>query len=204
MEIFEINSRAKKSAAIQKAVRILQTGGVVAHPTETVFGLAADFENEEAVKKIHKIKKTKPSKPLLINLGSKEWLSTLTVVEPATKEILKKFWPGPLALILRTKAGKKQGFRYSSHHLALSLTRSFGAPLISTSANLAGKRPAKSAQAIWQIFKGLEDKPDLILTDNTTGSGKPSVILDLTAQKPILIRGTLPKGLRLKNLIKRS
>jgi L-threonylcarbamoyladenylate synthase len=198
LKIFYLNSSKSEKTALEKAVRILNQGGIVAHPTETVFGLAADPRNPSAIAKIHAIKKTNPNKPLLINLPNKSWLTKLAQKTCCARKFVKNFWPGPLTLILLSKnSTEKIGLRYSSHLFTQKLTRKFGRPIISSSANLTGKPPAKNAIEVQKIFAQQKNQVDLILEDNSKSFGKPSTILDLTSKPKIIREGAVsidPKG----------
>lgn len=204
MEILKITSSANQKKVLQKVLQVLKNGGVVAHPTETVFGLAADAQNPFAVQRIHVLKQSNPAKPLLINLAAKGWLAQLVTLNANLRKIIRDFWPGPLALILKTQKGERQGFRCSSHPLAKLVTRQFQKPLISTSANLAGSPPANSAAEVWQIFQCRKNKPALILDDGSRCSGVPSTILDLSGPIPKLVRvgGRKKSGAKIKEEIR--
>lgn len=195
--------------AITAAIKVLKSGGVIAHPTDTVWGLAADAGNSKAVRKVHAIKQTDPSKPLLIQLPSKAWLDRLGRSLCTAHLLAKEFWPGPLALIVRLKESPPNplftkegglsksstlGVRYPDHKLSNTLARKFGSPLVTTSANLAEQSPARSAVEVEEIFAKQKKQPDLILDDPASSAGQaPSTIVDVSGSEAQLIReGAIP------------
>jgi len=192
MKIIPVTS-ANFSTIIATSIAVLKSGGVIAHPTDTVFGLTADANNPKAVAKIHAIKKTHEAKPLLLNLPSKVWLTKIGRQTCQAKFLAKKFWPGSLAFIILAKKGGTIGVRLPAHKISNVLARKFGSPLVTTSANLAGQKPAKSATQIMEIFRRKKTKPDLILDDNSYSRQLPSTLVDLTKTKPQLLRkGVIP------------
>ncbi|MFH1375490.1 MAG: L-threonylcarbamoyladenylate synthase [Patescibacteria group bacterium] len=207
-------------SAVQKAVVVLKKGGVVAHPTDTVWGLAADFSNAKAIKKVHAIKQTDPNKPFLIQLPSKSWLIRLGQKLCVAHALAKEFWPGPLALIVRSKKSPPNplftkegglsgsftlGVRYPDHKLSNALARGCGFPLVTTSANIAEHSPARSAAEVEKIFAKQKSQPDLVLDDPSPSAGSPSTIVDVSGKEIRLIReGTLTFKKILRTLARRS
>ncbi|MDD3066305.1 MAG: L-threonylcarbamoyladenylate synthase [Candidatus Gracilibacteria bacterium] len=204
MKIIQITSR-NEASALREAVAILRSGGIIAHPTDTVWGLAADWSNPKAVKKIHQSKGSEASKNLLINLPSKAWLSKLGSKLCKAHKLAKAFWPGGLALLILTKDGKgKLGVRFPKHHLSNQLAKAFGKPLITTSANLRGETPATSAMEIAEIFAQRKVKPDLILADNSKPAKLPSTIVDVSGSEAQLIRSGVISFTRVLQMLKRQ
>jgi L-threonylcarbamoyladenylate synthase len=202
MRIIKTNS-ANFKVAVQQAIRVLRSGGVVAHPTDTVWGLAADASNAKAIRKIHAIKKSDPSKPLLLNLPSKAYLNKIGQKLCKAHKLTKKFWPGPLALIVLTKNShsfqkntmsrgacpeRSRGVRLPAHRLSNALSRAFGKPLVTTSANLSNNPPAHSAAEVEKIFAKQKIKPDLVLDDGSKSKNQPSTIVDVSGPQAKLIR----------------
>jgi L-threonylcarbamoyladenylate synthase len=185
MKILKIDSTNFK-AAIAEAVVILRAGGIVAHPTDTVWGLAADSENPKAIAKIHALKKSNPAKPLLLNLPSKSYLNRLGAKLCQAHLLTKKFWPGNLSLLVRSKKNpaEKIGVRLPDHAISRALARKFGAPLVTTSANLTGKKVASDAAAVARIFPTL----DLILDDGSLSRNLASTLVDVSAGEIQLVR----------------
>src|SRR3989338_6697138 len=133
---------------VDRAVEVLGNGGVVVVPTDTVYGLAADAGNEEAVKKIFEIKGRAEDKKLPVFVSSFEMLGQNSVLtsEPSSDResgwilnFLKKAWPGKITCVLKTKGGGTIAVRMPNRELVLSIIEKFGGPITGTSANVAGK-----------------------------------------------------------------
>ncbi len=145
-------------ASIEKALKILRRGDIVAFPTETVYGLGADALNPYAVAKIFEVKKRPKFDPLIVHIGDREWLSAFTGHVPADViRLTDRFWPGPLTVILPKKpvipdivtAGLATvGIRMPSHPVALSLIKALKNPIAAPSANpFSYMSPTKAGQS---------------------------------------------------------
>ncbi len=201
MRTLRINS-SNFSEAVSEAVVVLRAGGVVAHPTDTVWGLACGAVNAKAVRRIHSLKKSDPTKPLLINLPSKSYLNEIGSKLCRAHTLAKEFWPGGLSMLICSKDGKEKiGVRFPDHLLSNSLARKFKKPLITTSANITGKKVAKNAGEVAKIFP----KIDLILDDGSSSKNAPSTLIDVSKKEVQCIReGTLPFKKILQKLSLRS
>lgn len=182
-------------AAIEKAASLLCNGGVVAFPTETVYGLGADAENDEAVARIFAIKGRPADNPLIVHLADPvqmyQWASEIPA---AAFTLAEWFWPGPLTLILHRQAGVSDlitgsqdtiGLRIPEHPVALSMLRSFGGGVAAPSANRFGRISPTSAA---HVLQELGDNVDLILEGGGCRIGLESTILDLTGERPAILR----------------
>jgi L-threonylcarbamoyladenylate synthase len=165
------------------AIKTLKTGGVIAFPTETVFGLGAWLKNKNAVAKIFEIKKRPRTKPLQVLVASLAQAKKLGTFNKQALELAKKNWPGPLTLIVKKKqtvpkivsGGRSTvGLRVPDHKIALELIRLCG-PLAATSANESGEKPALTARQVKQRLPQI----DYVLPGRA-GSGKPSAVVDTT------------------------
>lgn len=192
--VLKINQKKPEKDKIQKAAQILKMGGLVAFPTDTVYGLGADATNPTAVKKIFKVKKRLPSKALPILIARKDDLKKYSFTAPGVRKLTDKFWPGPLTIVLKKKkiisnavtAGKKSiGIRLPANAVALSLIREFGGPLATTSANISDKASPTTARG---VKKYLNNKIDLILDGGKTKIGLESTVLDCTTSPPTILR----------------
>jgi Sua5/YciO/YrdC/YwlC family protein len=183
------------SQAIIPAVEILRSGGVVAYPTETFYGLGVNALNEEAVKKIYAIKKRDFSQPLLILIPHRGLLPLYVKDVPEDALMLiERFWPGPLTLIFSASPhlpsvllgeANKIAIRVSSHPIAQALTNELNSPITSTSANVSG---AQSPFTSEEVFFQLGDKIDVLIDGGRTPGEKPSTIIDVTISPPRLVR----------------
>jgi len=193
--VLKINSKNPEINKIKKAALILKKGGLVAFPTDTVYGLGADALNPEAVKKIFAVKRRPRVNPLPILINKKNDLSKYALHIPQKiKRLIDKFWPGPLTLTFRKKkiipdvvtANKKTvGIRAPNNLVALALIRAMGKPIAATSANLHGRPSPVTAD---EVRKNLNNKIDLILDGGKTKLGIESTILGCAATPPTLLR----------------
>ncbi len=194
-KIFKINLKDPNKLAIKQAASIIKKGGVVAFPTETVYGLGADALNPQAVKKIFKIKRRPMDNPLIIHIAQKRDLKKLTNNIPAKAKILiKKFWPGPLTLVFKKSlivpkevvaGGDTVAIRMPNNLIALALIRAAQTPIAAPSANLAGKISPTTAG---HVFEDFDKKIGFIIDGGKTTVGVESTVLDLTADPPIILR----------------
>lgn len=179
---------------IKKAVDVLNDGGILLIPTDTVWGLMCDCENIDAIDSIFKIKKS-PVKPLAILCGSLECLENLDVeISSYAKAIIDAFWPGALTIIFKTCSdryinimGSKKtiGVRIPNSQELNDLIRQYGKPLAATSANISGWSPPRTFEDIPDY---IQTKVDYICKFNINPSGNASTVIDCTSEKVKLIR----------------
>jgi L-threonylcarbamoyladenylate synthase len=186
---------------IARAAQIIIRGGVVAYPTETFYGLAADAGDERALQKIFQAKGREESNPLLLLIADRGWIPGLAKkTSPLAERLMLKFWPGPLTLVLEasphlspilTANTGKVGLRISSHPVAQALVRAVGRPITGTSANLSGQPGISTAL---RVFRALGTKLDLIVDGGRTAGGPGSTVLDVSGVEPRIIReGVIPR-----------
>lgn len=188
---------------IEEAASVIKEGGVVAFPTETVYGLGADALNPLAVKKIFEAKGRPQDNPLIIHVANKNLESLVKEIPSIANKIMDRFWPGPLTLIFKkkniipdvTSANLDTiGVRMPSNEIALKLIESSGTPIAAPSANISG-RP--SPTDVERCIEDLEGKIDYILGGNRSDVGVESTILDLSVDPPCVLR---PGGITLEML----
>ncbi len=179
---------------IREAANILRRGGIVAIPTETVFGLACDLANTEAIERLYAIKKRPGDKPFAIQVASIDKVLSFTgKLSPVIEKMLNRFWPGPLTIIIDCKKGKK-GFRIPDNKTALALLSEVDRPLAVTSANASEEKALTSAKDVARCFSGLIDA---IIDDGNEISGIESTVLDCTAMPfKILRKGAIADKLK--------
>ena len=186
------------------AARIIRSGGLVAIPTETVYGLGANALDEEAVHKIFEAKGRPQDNPLIIHVPGPQWLPRYCQdVPPLAYTLARKFWPGPLTMILKRKkvvpdattAGLDTvGVRCPDHQVTLAIIREAGVPIAAPSANTSG-RPSCTCAA--DCMEDMEGKIDAVVDGGPCQVGVESTIVDLTCDPPRLLR---PGGLPLEAL----
>lgn len=182
------------SIDLKAAVETLGRGGLVAFPTETVYGLGADAESPEALRLLYQVKGRPQDHPVIVHLGEAGWLSRYAKeVPPAAQTLVEKFWPGPLTLILPrservpdqvTGGGPTVGLRMPNHPLALELLRSFGRGLAAPSANRFGEVSPTRAQ---HVRRDLGDQA-LVLDGGPCQVGIESTIVAFQNQRPVVVR----------------
>ncbi|TFE04140.1 L-threonylcarbamoyladenylate synthase [Jeotgalibacillus salarius] len=181
---------------ISEAAEYLRNGHVIAFPTETVYGLGADATSNTAVQRIFDAKGRPSDNPLIVHISSADQLSEL--VEEVTEveyKLIQSFWPGPLTIIFRKKAGvfsdlvtaglQSIGLRMPSHPVALELIRLAGKPLAAPSANTSGKPSPTTAN---HVFYDLTGKVSGIVDGGETGVGLESTVIDCTVSPPTILR----------------
>ncbi len=185
---------------IREAAGIIRNGGLVAVPTETVYGLAGNGLDETAVEKIYEVKGRPAVKPLSLMVPGESAMDSLCLDVPAQARLLAgRFWPGPLTIVLKAgdkipsivrAGGDTVGLRCPDHPLTLELLQSCGLPLAAPSANPSGEESPKTAQQVLAYFDG---RIDAVIDGGPCGIGTESTILDLSAVPyRILRQGALP------------
>jgi L-threonylcarbamoyladenylate synthase len=181
--------------AVEDAAERLRRGGLVAFPTETVYGLGADAANPEAVARIFAVKGRPAHHPLIVHLGEIAALDRwATAIPPAAWLLAERFWPGPLTLVLRrrptvsdlvTGGQDTVGLRVPAHPLALALLAAFGGGIAAPSANRFGRLSPTTAE---HVRAELGEHVDLILDGGPCQVGIESTIVDLSGKTPRLLR----------------
>lgn len=193
---------------IERAGRVLRAGGLVVIPTETVYGLAADALNPEAVGRLRAAKGRPDTKPLPVMLADSGGMAGFARdIPPTAFPLAGAFWPGPLTLVLRADdrvseaihAGSgKVGLRVPDNAVAQGILRAAGRPLVLTSANLSGGADATTAG---EAMEALGGRVDLIVDAGPSRLGRPSTVLDLTAQPPRILREGGVSAERLRDIL---
>jgi len=174
-------------AGLTRAANLLRSGGGVAFPTDTVYGLAAAADDEAATRRIYAIKGRPVGLPLILMAAAESQLEGWVHVDSRAEDIIRRWWPGPLTVILHAKGGGTLGVRIPKHKVALELLRAAG-PLMTTSANLHGKEPAMNA-AEAALLNGVA----AVLDGGAAPGGVASSVLDLTGPEPHVLReGAIP------------
>lgn len=174
-------------AGLRRAARLLRSGAVIAFPTDTVYGLAASADDEVAQKRIYQIKGRPAGMPLILMVAAESQLEGLVHVDSRAESYMRKWWPGPLTLILHANGGGTLGVRIPKHKVALDLLRHAG-PLMTTSANRHGLEPAMNAEEASAL-----DGVMAILDGGAAPGGTASSVLDLTGPEPHVLReGAIP------------
>jgi L-threonylcarbamoyladenylate synthase len=179
--------------ALSAAGQVIRAGGLIAYPTDTVYGLAADFRNADAIENIYAAKDRDSRKPVAILVGSSDQLElVMQELTPGAARLAARFWPGALTLIVPRRSDLPEnlspymtiGVRMPNHPWALQLLRELG-PLATTSANLSGQPDAVTAQ---DVLRYLDGRVDLVLDGGRCPGGVPSTVVDCTSTEPRILR----------------
>lgn len=207
-KIIEIDPENIDKEKLRVASEVLKAGGIVAIPTETVYGLGANALDPSAVQKIFKAKGRPSDNPLIVHIADKEKVYELTAEVPEKARILMdKLWPGPLTLVLKkspvipgliTAGLDTVAVRMPEHPVARELIRLAGIPVAAPSANVSGRPSTTTAQ---HVLDDLEGKIELVVDAGSSRVGLESTVLDVTVEPPVLLRpgGVTPR--EIENII---
>lgn len=198
-KVFKISDAA--SPEIAEAAELIKNGGLVAIPTDTVYGLAADPMNEEAVKSIYVAKGRPENKPIIILVSSARQAERFAHVTPEARRLFQAFWPGALTVILKkkdcvspelTSGSDTVGLRCPGNDIARAVIDAAGGGVGAPSANISGMDAGKNAE---EVLKQLDGRIDAVVDAGECAIGVASTIIDLTVTPPaILRRGTITEA----------
>lgn len=190
-KIAKLNPAAVDQVVIEEAAVILEKGGLVIFPTETVYGIAANLLNHEAMERLKKIKNRPEAKQFSIHIADKSDAGKYAVdILPRAYKLMSRFWPGPLTLVLPAPEGKSIGLRMPKNNIALRLLRCVDFPVVAPSANLAGKEAPREAQAAVEELDGLVE---MVLDGGPTEMGRESTVLDARVLPFVVLRDGILK-----------
>lgn len=193
--VLKVDPEAPDPDVIRRAAEVIRGGGLVAFPTETVYGLAADAFNADAVSRIYEAKGRPSCKPLPVQIASDQDIRQLVVeIPPVAAALMKRFWPGPLTLVFRaapvllpevTADTGKVGIRIPDHYVGLELLRALGRPIVAPSANVS-EHPAPTTGE--QVSDYLRGRIELILDAGPSPLQIASTVVDVTQSPPRVLR----------------
>ena len=206
--LLPVDPDAPDPAALRTTARILSTGGVVAFPTDTLYGLAADPRNAAAVDRLVEAKRRPAGLAIpLIASERDQAAAAAAALTPLARRLMDAFWPGPLAIIVAADAaldprvvgeGGTIAVRVPAHAVARALARAFDYPITATSANRSGCPAPSTAEAARAAFGS---DIDAVIDAGPTPGGAPSTIVDVRDAAPRLVReGAVPWGRVLQSL----
>ena len=180
---------------LRKAAEILKKGGVVAHPTDTCFGLAADISNKEAVRRVALIKKSPMHKPLSIIVRGIKDIEKIAEVSHEQLEFIYKYLPGPYTIIVPKKSHceyqnfeRTIGLRIPRHPLSIKLVEILNKPITTTSANITRGKSMYNAEEIRKTFENETFQPDLIINSGPIPKNPSSRIVNLCGEQEVWLR----------------
>jgi L-threonylcarbamoyladenylate synthase len=188
-------------ASIRAAVETARAGGIIAFPTDTLFGVAVDGRNTEAVQRVFQVKRRPLDKPLPLLLGDAAAVGEVIqedYLAAGARKLMHRYWPGALTIVLPARPGLVEGthqsgkvaVRVPNHPVALTVLRSFGGPLATTSANISGMEGARNPE---EVAESIGEGIDVLLVGGPSLREVASTIIDMTVDPPELIRaGAIP------------
>ncbi|MFA5126873.1 MAG: L-threonylcarbamoyladenylate synthase [Patescibacteria group bacterium] len=190
---------------LQAALGVLQNDGVIIYPTETSYGLGADFFSPTAVKKVYQVKGRDKDKPLSVIVSDFVYASSLVDFNHIARSLATQYWPGPLTLVLPFKHHHWQDYfdkflalRVSSLALAQTIAALLACPLVATSANISGNSPSYRVDDIRQQFAKAKYQPDLFINAGDLEVNQPSTMIKCERDSATILRqGALQVNLNL-------
>ena len=183
--------------ALNNAAKILQDGGVIIYPTDTLYGLGANALNEDAVLKIQKIKKQDRNKPISVIVKDLKMARKIVCVDSKVEKILNRIWPGAITVVLRKKDiisdiltgnGETVAIRIPNNKFISELMKKIDFPITATSANISGENNLLKSREIIAKFKKAKFAPDLFIDAGDIKNPTASTIVDLTTGIPKILR----------------
>jgi len=190
-KVIKLNPDFPEEDLINEAARVLKDGGLVAFPTETVYGIAANILKQDTIDRLYEIKKRPKDKPFSVHIADFDSLKQLGIeLSKDAERVAKRFWPGPLTLVALNNKKEKIGLRMPDNKIALLLIKKAGVPVVAPSANLSGNKPPVSAA---EVLKDMDGCVDIILDGGRSKIGIESTVMDV-AERPfkILRQGAIP------------
>jgi L-threonylcarbamoyladenylate synthase len=209
-KVLKINRKKPEPDKIKFAAEIIKRGGLVAFPTETVYGLGADALNPEAIRKVFYAKGRPSDNPLIVHIANIKDIDSLAKrVKKTAITLMQKFWPGPLTVVLNkrrnvpdivTAGGDTVAVRMPDNKIALALIRASGVPLVAPSANLSG-RPSPTRPK--DVIADMMGRVDLIIDGGQTEIGIESTVIDMTTSSPQILRPGMITAKEIESVIGR-
>jgi L-threonylcarbamoyladenylate synthase len=202
-EVLTVDGLKPAEEAIEKAAEVIKSGGLVAFPTETVYGLGADALSPDAVRRIFQAKGRPADNPLIVHVEGEAAAARVGQVDERSRGLMNLFWPGPLTLVIAAAAGipgevtgglDTVAVRMPAHPVAIDLIKASGVPIAAPSANRSGRPSPTTAEAVLEDLGG---RIEMILDAGPTVVGVESTVLDVTGDRPALLR---PGGVSLEAL----
>lgn len=210
MQIISLKNRKK---ALQEAIKVLKSGGIVAHPTDTCYGFAAMIFSKKAIVKLYRLKKMSKKKPVSILVSSIREAKKYGVWNKTAEALARKFWPGAFTLVVKRKESLPNflnpgtetiGIRISADRFSKSLVKRLASPVTTTSANITGLRTPYSVKEIIRQFKNQKMKSDLIINGGALSrKNPPSSVIDVVWKTLRVIReGKIPMSKAMQRPLK--
>jgi len=195
MKVVDI-SKIAASEVLRIAAKALSQGKVLVCPTDTIYGFVADATNAKAIEKVFRIKHRRKEKPLGIFVKDLAMAKNIARVSPSQEKFLQRVWPGKVTAVLYVKGKfptgvgtqKTIGIRAPKYHFLDLLFQKFNHAIAQTSVNISDTPPLKRVKDIVRVFGRRKWKPDLILDAGKLSFSRPSTVIDITKEKPVVLR----------------
>lgn len=185
-QVFVVTSSQPDEAAIREAARVLREGGLVAFPTETVYGLAADAANPKAIERLNRVKGRPTEKPYSLHLYEEAQIREFVQdVTPLAARLMRTFWPGPLTIVMPSKGQGTIGFRLPDHPVAQQFLRQCQRPVVAPSANRSGFPPPTDGK---EVLAALDGQYDCLLDAGPTPLGRESTVVSVADGRLTILR----------------
>ena len=185
--IIKLDAEFPDLKMIAQCAKVIRSGGLVGFPTETVYGIAADFSNPKAMERLRAVKKRDAVKPFSILVSQPGLISNYThSTDPKIFKLIDAYWPGPLTVVVPAKEeGQTVGVRMPDHPIALRLVQEAQCPIAAPSANHEGNEPPKNCE---EALRDLDGQIDVIIDGGESRIGIGSSVVDVTSEKPRILR----------------
>lgn len=192
--VLAVDPASPPAGALAEAAAAVESGGVVAFPTETFYGLGVAALDAAAVRRLFTLKGRPESRPMLVLVDEPARIERIALLTTQARELIARHWPGALTLVLAARpvvpteltAGTGTiGVRQPGHAVARALAAAVGGPITAPSANRSGEPPPSTAAAVLHVFDG---QIDVVLDGGPTPGGLPSTVLDVTVDPPRVVR----------------
>jgi len=206
MEVIQVDLSQDLSSAAKRAVAVLQNGGVIAYPTDTIYGLGVNALDEKAIRRIFSVKRRDERKSLPIAVKNILWAKELAYITQRNEHILDRIWPGKVTAVFPKKGIIPNILTGGEYTIGMRIVKSdfvdmvlgkFGYPITATSANISESEPIRDGDTVVKMFQNNTIQPDLIINAGVLPESDPSTVVDLTTDKPKILRigATKPKQL---------
>jgi len=210
MKIIQVDPTKDYASVIAEVINVLEMGGVVLYPTDTLYGLAANALNVEAVERVFKIKQRSFSKPLPISARNMKWVKALAKITSKQEYMLEKIWPGVVTAVLPknsivpdvvTAGHPNVAIRIPDYKMVDTLLGKYGYPLTMTSANVSGNKPIQRVAEIIESLSHSLVMPDLVIDVGTLLPSEPPTLIDFTGAQPKILHVGAAKPQQLMELL---
>ena len=197
MERIAVTNKDEMEVATNRAKDVLEEGGIVIYPTDTLYGVGADATNEEAIEKVLRLKGRDFKKPLSVMVSNIEMATKFVHLSELAKKLFHKILPGPFTLILPKQKNESDlltggkdtlGVRVPDSFFCVSLSNKFGKPITATSANLSGKENGKNVDEILDQFGAKQEQIDIVIDTGEVSNTTPSTVLKVEGDSVEVLR----------------